>query len=1241
MKTLIFCIGFILLNTHSFSQLNADFSATPLSICLGEEIIFNDLSTFGGSPIVNWTWDFGDGTGSSIQNASHTYLTPGTYSVTLVIQALDGTSNVEVKPAYLVVSSLPTASFTVNTNDCTVPMEVTFTNFSSSGFDFTYEWDLDNGQTSNEFSPVGISYSNAGEYTVILDVLSSSSGCSNSDTLTFNVNDFAGGIDAPSQACVGDIVQINNASTVGSTSWGWNYGDLGTSNTENGSHIYSTSGTYTITLNVQNTANGCSDVVTQDIEILSLPTPSLTASPIIGCSPLNVTFTNTSIGGTLYNWDFGNGNTFSGETPPDEQYTSSGIYSVDLTMTDENGCTNTMTYDDLINVQELEVVFVADVIDGCDPVLTQFTDNSVPIEATDPIINWDWDFGNGVVFSGENPPIQTYTAGVYDVALTITSANGCMTSGTYVGYVEVGDIDLVNFSVDPILNCAKSPFSFTNLSVISVPHNPSEIDYDWNFGDGGSSSQQNPTYNYPVDTGYFDVQLALDFRGCKDTLIQPQVVFVKAPISSFSPSNTLFCNPSSLPLNIDFTDNSIIGAISDDAAMIWTWGDGTFDNLDDPDFDDGDLGSMSHDYSAYGTYTIQQAIYNYSTGCEDSTSVTIVISEINSDFGVSTDSVCLNSLITLTDNSNSSDSIVNYLYNMGNGSSLNGADQIYTYPASGNFDITLTTTNDEGCSDSYIYSTMNVLELPIADILSSHDFGCTDLDVIFTNNSSIAGNGVPIDFYQWTMPDLSNTSMLNTSYTFTTEGFFTTSLLATDVFGCVSLVDTAIVHLTKPSASFILDTVVCNNEQFLVTNTSDGFGALIYTWYVDGVATSGFENYTGQFDEIEDPLVLFTDHTLELIVEDAHGCLDTSNINMHVSMPNANVNYSLSGASINTEGEFVCPPVFASFVDSSSSYGEIIGWNWNYGNGNTSTVPDSSANTYVFAGTYSMDMMITDEWGCTSNDSLIDYLTIGGPSADFEWVNIGDICEPRQEFSATNQINVDNIEWILGDGNVLLDSATFDYAYGLTNTYFPQVILTDTSGCAVTYELNPISVDVNQVNALFSSSLSSGITGQEFIFMDETTGGTGPIVTWDWDFTQSSLFNSTNTDVSYAWTTPGVQLVTLSATDSNGCVGVYSLEFPIIDATNVPNVFTPNGDGVNDQLILDFNMFDNGFDLVILNRWGNTVYQVTEKEGLVLWDGLAMDGKECVDGVYFYKIKGTMLGEEILNQGHVTLLRGF
>tara|TARA_B110000285_G_scaffold223753_1_gene279688 strand:- start:107 stop:967 length:861 start_codon:yes stop_codon:yes gene_type:complete len=286
-------------------------------------------------------------------------------------------------------------------------------------------------------------------------------------------------------------------------------------------------------------------------------------------------------------------------------------------------------------------------------------------------------------------------------------------------------------------------------------------------------------------------------------------------------------------------------------------------------------------------------------------------------------------------------------------------------------------------------------------------------------------------------------------------------------------------------------------------------------------------------------------------------------------------------------------------------------------------------------------MLITDEWGCTSDTTLVDYLSIGGPSADPDWINIGDICQPQQEFNALNQMNVDNIQWVMGDGNVLNDTTAFDYAYGSTNTYFPQAILTDTSGCEVTYDLNPISINLNQVNALFSSSMPSGITGEQFVFTDETTGGAGPIISWDWNFTESSVFNSTNADVPYSWTTPGLQTVTLIATDSNGCVGLYSLQLPIIDATNVPNVFTPNGDGVNDYMTLDFNMFDNGFDLVILNRWGNAVYEVSEKEGLVLWDGLTMDGRECVDGVYFYKIKGKMLGEEILKHGNVTLLRGF
>ena len=79
--------------------------------------------------------------------------------------------------------------------------------------------------------------------------------------------------------------------------------------------------------------------------------------------------------------------------------------------------------------------------------------------------------------------------------------------------------------------------SFTNLSVISAPHLPSEVTYNWDFGDGGTSTQENPTYQYSADTGFFDVELIVTFRGCKDTLtmIDAVLVICSTQIQQFFP----------------------------------------------------------------------------------------------------------------------------------------------------------------------------------------------------------------------------------------------------------------------------------------------------------------------------------------------------------------------------------------------------------------------------------------------------------------------------------------------------------------------------------------------------------------------------------------------------------------------------------------------------------------------------------------------------------------------------------
>ena len=89
----------------------------------------------------------------------------------------------------------------------------------------------------------------------------------------------------------------------------------------------------------------------------------------------------------------------------------------------------------------------------------------------------------------------------------------------------------------------------------------------------------------------------------------------------------------------------------------------------------------------------------------------------------------------------------------------------------------------------------------------------------------------------------------------------------------------------------------------------------------------------------------------------------------------------------------------------------------------------------------------------------------------------------------------------------------------------------------------------------------------------------------------------------------------------------------------VPNVFTPNGDGVNDFVVLPYPAFKS-YDIVIVNRWGNVVSNLTNQTGVAAWDGLTPDGQVYDDGVYFYLLTGVMLGgTEVKKQGFITLVR--
>ena len=1067
MRNLIILLCTVFFANEMFAQDPvANFSVNQTTVCAGFPITFTDLSNYGGAAVVSTNWDFGQGGQSTDANPSYTYVNAGVYQVLLTVISAGGT-DFELKLGYITVNPNPTALFAITGDGCSVPLGVTFNNLSTSGAGINYAWDFGNGQNSNLQNPPVIIYNANGNYDVQLIVTNTNTGCITAVDQTLAVSDFTAGITAPLTGCAGDPIPLIDASTAGANVWNWTSGDGQISTDQNPSFTYAAPGTYTITLTAQNTFSGCTDNASQLITINPLPTPSFTANPTSGCAPLQVTFTNTSGAGNFL-WNFGNGQTSPLANPPVKTYLTDGLFTVSLIMTSPEGCVSTITNTDMISVGPPVANFNSNVSNGCAPLSVTFSDLSTSINPVDdPIISWLWTFGDGTTFNGQNPPAVVYEIGTYDVSLTITTQQGCVETATFLDTIQVGMIDLVDFSLFPIIECAKQDISFTDLSVISTPHLPEEVTYDWTFGDGGASTEQHPIYNYPIDTGFFDIQLIVNFRGCADTLARTDQVYIKAPISLFS-VQTLFCNPAAFPVHVVVTDNAIAGATTDNVDMTWSWGvvGDPDDFLTAPDVFDANQGDTAHDYLTYGTYEIKQLINNYTTGCTDSTIQTIIISRIDAGFTLSNDTVCTNSQITLTSTSTFSDPAATFLYDLGDGNTINGDPVVYNYLTSGPHTISLTATNAAGCSDS-IDESITVLDLPMAIISSSDAAGCLPINPVYSNFSLPQGNGVALSSFLWTFPDLTtqvtNNVATTTNFIYTTEGSFTTTLVATDVFGCVSPPATATMLITNPTVSFTMDPVVCDLENFIATNTSTGFGNLSYTWNVDHAFNTNSMDLLNFFDEVDNPLATNVPHTVSLIVTDENGCIDSLSQIVRVSMPIANLSYVASGATANAQGEYTCPPVFEAYTDLTSTFGNISSWSWDFGDGKTSAF-QSPNNTYVFPGTYTLSLSIIDEFGCTSDTTLVDYLTILGPTGDMDWTSVGDLCEHLYEFTTSNLAFVDSIVWDMDDGNLVFDSTSFTYQFA-EGAYNPTATLIDILGCEVTYDMPALVVNNITISA--------------------------------------------------------------------------------------------------------------------------------------------------------------------------------
>jgi gliding motility-associated-like protein len=1236
----------------------ANFTATPLSVCAGSPVTFTNTSTANGaSPIVFNAWFFGDGDSLVAQTATHVYDTPGTYPVTLVVTNSNGTADAEVKPGYITVKPSPTSSFSILGQGCTVPLTLTFNNTSSTGAGFTYAWNFGPGQNSNVQNPPSQTYNSVGTNAITLTVTNTTTQCSSTVDQQIEVSNYQAGITLPSVVCLGQPVNFGDNSTAGANTWNWNFGDQGTSTEQNPTHTYNTPGTYTVQLASQNTASGCTGSTSSTITVQPTPTPSFTATPLTNCAPSVVNFVNTSTGGVSYTWDFGFGQ-FTGTTPPPQIYPINGSFPVSLTMTTALGCVGTTTIPAYINVTDVEANFTANVTGGCAPLSVIFTNNSTsPNPTSNPIVSWNWNFGPGQTSNLQNPPAQVFQVGVYDVTLTVTTQSGCTATYTASDYIKVGLINSVNFTIDTTVNCIKSDFEFTSF-VSTTPSNPdsTEITYYWEFGDGGSdgtSTDQNPTYQFTSDTGYFSVMLVVDYRGCKDTLYLDSSIYINAPISKFTPAETLFCNPNTLPVTLQITDDATHGVLSDDVLMIWKWDDGTPNTtLDDPQLDDADLGSISHNFANYGTYTVEQVIHNYTTGCSDSTTRTIDVSMVEPGFTLSNDSICQGDSLFMYDASSSwmtppnPHPLESWEFDMGNNTApvIMGDTANYIYQTAGNYFIEMTVTNSVGCSDS-ITLPVTVLAPPFAVLSSDPIIGCSPLLVNFTN-TSISLNNLALASFDYTFSD-DNTTVTTTSvnspvsHIFNGTGTFYAELIATDVFGCSSLPASNPITITKPSSFFSVDNVICNGDSINTTNTSTGVAPLTYEWFVDGTPLSTDLNSSAIFNESNVTFgVTSATHTVTLITTDGNGCKDTIGNLITVSIPFAVPTYTFSGADIDSLGNFTCPPIFASLTDSSISYGSIIEWDWQFGLSSGSSSLQNPSTVYALSGYYDLILTVTDEFGCTADTLINDYVIIGGPSGVPEWSQGAGVCSQGASFTVTNPQNVFSSVWDMGNGDTLTNDLDFTYNYSGTGTYTPGVTLYDSLGCDVFYPLLPLQVFDDGLTAGFTVGPNPVEQGALATVTDQSTSTGAPISSWAWDFgNDQSILVLSNANQTTTYPVGGTFDITLIVTDAIGCVDSITQSIFVKDPEiYVPNVFTPNGDGVNDFFNLPFDGFKS-FQITITNRWGNVVWdrQRDNAKPLLLWDGTDDGGSDCTDGVYFYLLTGEMKGGTMVSKnGFVT-----
>ena len=858
-----------------------------------------------------------------------------------------------------------------------------------------------------------------------------------------------------------------------------------------------------------------------------------------GCTPLSgVNFTDISTGGTVVrrDWNLGNGTTINnGAAIVGTNYLTDGTYIVSLTVTFSNG--DIKTKQDVVTVHPKPLAaFTGDDLAGCAPHTVHFTNQATTPTGT--ITNYLWDFGAGGS-TDPNPSFTYNSNGNYNVSLIVTNNWGCTSDAAIkTQYIQVYQKVNASFTIPNYYSC-DTPFTAT---FVNTSTGGGIITYVWDFGDGQTSTDANPSHTY-TNTGAYTVTLtAKNGTNCTSTSVHANAVLAGKPTAGISAPDTV-CSGTAPVLYGSITPAIFISTVK------WLF----------PDNNATQYGqNVSHAFTTPGDYDIVMVAYN-AAGCNDTAHHIINVRPApQADFSIDKVIGCSVPFAVQFTNLSSPVNDLKYDWNFGDGVHDATANPAHTYNSFGNYPVTLTITDTiTGCTAIMQKPNAIRIQQPQVDFIYTPQGGCKPMPVSAT--AQLANIIDPVVSYEWDFGDgyTTTTTAGNASHTYTAAGGFYITLKIITAQGCT------VTSIAKPvdvadicdddgsggggggggGGGFTIGKTCTDKYTLTFTDTvinsapvswDFGDGSPLYTTPPLNPVTHTFPATTTKYVvEIirQDTLTgIVTSGRVRVIIIDEHANFtpDVTDI-----CNNKSVNFSTIGIDSSHINKYTW-----DFGDSTPRY--TIN-NKNYYNSYGVYLNGNTTHQYTDTGVFYVKLIIEDKLGCLDSFQYAVPITVKGPAAGFMGSPLT-TCDPTLlvNFTDTSKQNgstpIVEWNWNFGDGAPVYST---DQDTALSHTYtnnsyvrFYTVSLTikDAIGCTAQATYSNYVKAYRPKAAFYSyDTLKCGSTS---VFLYNNSSAYN--ATYLWDFGDGATATSYNG--SHTYSTNGKYDIKLVAKDENGCM---------------------------------------------------------------------------------------------------------